>query len=112
MAKLRFLDDPAFKSLRAGETSEFQRLIENRATVDFSSTDLRGTDFRAIDLRKIILRDAYLRDADLRGCDLRQVDLTGATIQNARIAGAYFPDTLAAEEIMMSVRHGTRLRPK
>lgn len=112
MNKLRFLEDVAFKCLRGGDIDEFHRVIEGRTTVDFSGTDLRGTDFRKADLRKVILRDSYLRDADLRGCDLRQTDLSGATLQGARIGGTYFPDSLSAEEIMMSVQHGTRLRTK
>ena len=110
MATLRFLDDIAFKCLRGGDIAEFHRVIEGRTTVDFSGTDLRGTDFRKADLRKVILRDSYLRDADLRGCDLRQMDLSGATIQGARIGGTYFPENISAEEIMMSVQYGTRLR--
>jgi uncharacterized protein YjbI with pentapeptide repeats len=112
MSTLRFLDDIAFKCLRGGDIAEFHRVIEGRTTVDFSGTDLRGTDFRKADLRKVILRDSYLRDADLRGCDLRQMDLSGATIQDARVGGTYFPDSLPAEEIMMSLKHGTRLRTK
>jgi uncharacterized protein YjbI with pentapeptide repeats len=110
MTTLRFLDDVAFKSLRGGDIDEFHRAIEGRTIVDFSGTDLRGTDFRKADLSKVILRDCYLRDADLRGCDLRQIDLSGTTLQGARIGGTYFPDSLLAEEIMMSVQYGTRLR--
>jgi len=110
MSTLRFPDDVAFKCLRGGDLDEFHRVIEGRTKVDFSSTDLRGTDFRQVDLRKVILRDSYLRDADLRGCDLRQTDLSGASLQGAHIGGTYFPDNLSAEEIMMSVEHGTRLR--
>lgn len=112
MGKLRFLDDPAFKCLRSGEVDKFHRLMEGREPADFSGTDLRGTDFRQVDMTKLILRDAYLRDADLRGCDLRNVDLTGATLQDARIAGVYFADNLPADEITMSIRYGTRLRPR
>lgn len=106
----KFLQDPAFRLLRVGEVEAFHKNIEGRDIVDFSGTDLRGTDFRKVDLSRIVLRDAYLRDADLRGCDLRQVDLEGASLQNAKISGAYLPANLSAEEIRMSLRHGTRLR--
>ena len=110
MGTPRFPQDPAFKLLRVGEVDAFHKNIEDRDVVDFTGADLRGTDFRKVDLSKIILRDAYLRDADLRGCDLRHLDLEGVSLQSAKIGGAYFPDNLAANEIRMSLRHGTRLR--
>ena len=106
----KFLQDPAFRLLRVGEVEAFHKNIEGRDTVDFSGTDLRGTDFRKVDLSRVILRDAYLRDADFRGCDLRHLDLEGASLQNAKISGAYLPANLSAEELRMSLRHGTRLR--
>ena len=112
MGKARFIDDEAFRSLRAGDAQTFHRLIEPRATVDFSNADLRGTDFRNVDLSKVVMRGAYLKDADLRGMDLRKVDLEGASIHNARIGGAYFPINLPAEEIELSVKHGTRMRTR
>jgi len=110
MAEPRFPDDPAYKSLRAGDLDAYHRAIRDREVVDFSGTNLRAVDFRAADLGKIVLRDAYLRDADLRGCDLRHVDLEGASLQGARIGGTYFPTHLPAAEITMSVEHGTRIR--
>ena len=110
MAAPRFLQNPAFKLLRVGEVDAFHKNIEGQDCVDFSGSDLRGTDFRRVDLSRIVLRDAYLRDADFRGCDLRHLDLEGASIQNAKISGAYLPSSISAEEIRMSLRHGTRLR--
>jgi len=110
MSKPLFIDDLAFKALRAGNLDEFHRHIKDREVVDFSNTDLRATDFRNADLSKIVLRDAYLRDADLSGCDLRHVDLEGASLHNAKIAGAYFQKNLPTGEIRMSLKHGTRLR--
>ena len=110
MAAPKFLQDPAFRLLRVGEVEAFHKNIEGRDVVDFSGTDLRATDFRKVDLSRVVLRDAYLRDADLRGCDLRHMDLEGASLQNAKISGAYLPTNLSAEEIRMSLRHGTRLR--
>lgn len=107
-----FPRDPVFKLLRVGEVDAFHKNIEGRDVLDFSGTDLRGTDFRKVDLSKIILRDAYLRDADFRGCDLRHLDLEGASLQSAKISGAYFPENIAASEISMSLRHGTRIRTK
>ncbi len=105
-----FVDDPAFKALRAGDLDGFHRLIQDREVVDFSDADLRATDFRKVDLSKLVLRNAYLRDADFRGCDLRHIDLEGASVHNARIAGVYFQKNLPSREIRMSLRHGTRMR--
>jgi uncharacterized protein YjbI with pentapeptide repeats len=112
MGKARFIDDEAFRTLRAGDAQAFHRLIERRANVDFSDADLRGTDFRNVDLSKVVLRGAYLKDADLRGMDLRKIDLEGASIHNARIGGTYFPANLPADEIELSVKHGTRMRTR
>ena len=110
MGKARFIDDEAFRCLRAGDGPAFHRLIERRSVVDFSDGDLRGTDFRNVDLSKVVLRGAYMKDADLRGMDLRKVDLEGASIHNARIGGTYFPLNIPAAEIQLSMQHGTRMR--
>jgi uncharacterized protein YjbI with pentapeptide repeats len=96
--------------LRAGEVDAFNQAARERGVVDFRGADLRSIDFRRVDLSNVILRDTYLRDADFRGCDLRHLDLTGASLHNARVSGVYFPYSLPASEIRMSLRHGTRLR--
>ena len=107
MANPVLLDDPAFKCLRVRDLDGYHRAVAGRKTLDFSGTDLRGTDFRGVDMSNIVLRDAYLRDADLRGCDLRHTDLEGASLHNAKVAGAYFPANVAAEELLVSlqIRH-------
>jgi uncharacterized protein YjbI with pentapeptide repeats len=110
MSAPRFPRDPAFRLLRVGEVDAFHKNIEDRDLVDFAGADLRGTDFRKADLSKVILRNAYMRDADLRGCDLRHLDFQGVSLQNAKISGAYFPENVTADEILMSVLHGTRIR--
>ena len=64
MANLpRFLNDEAFKCLRAGDREGFSRATANCQQVDLTGSDLRATDFRNMDLSKLILRDCYLRDA-------------------------------------------------
>ena len=107
---LRFPDDEACRCLRAGELEQFRRLTAGRPTVDFSNSDLRGVDLRHVDFARVVIRGCYLRDADLRGLDLRPVDLEGASIFHARVSGTYFPPTLSADEIRLSVECGTRLR--
>lgn len=110
MTRPKFLDDETFKSLRSGEKETFNNLVKNRESIDFSDCDLRATDFRGIDLSKVILKGAYLRDANLRGQDLRQHDLEGCSIFHAHISGVFWPRNLSAEEIRLSLDHGTRMR--
>lgn len=108
----RFLDDEAFRCLRAGDLAGFHQAIADRSNVDLSGSDLRSADLRRADLSKVVLRGAYLKDADLRGLDLRHLDLEGCSLHNAKIGGVFFPDNLPAAEILLSVQLGTRLRPQ
>jgi hypothetical protein len=110
MARPKFLDDEAFKSLRSGEKEEFNNLVKNKEKIDFTDCDLRATDFRDVDLSNVVLKGAYLRDANLRGQDLRQHDLEGCSIFHAHISGVFWPRNLSAEEIRLSLDHGTRMR--
>lgn len=103
-------DDELYRLLRDGRIDEF-----NQRRDALGAYDLRRCDFRTVDLRgmhadALDLRDCYFRQADLRGVDLTQANLEGASIHNARISGAYFPSRLRADEIMLSLTHGTRLR--
>mgnify|MGYP000924559508 CR=1 FL=1 len=50
------------------------------------------------------------RSADLRGIDFRNASLEGASLAHAQISGTYFPAELSADEILMSMNFGTRLR--
>lgn len=110
MSEPRYLEDPAYRCLRVEDIDGYNMAIINRPEVDFTDANLRSVDLRRADLEKVILRGAYLRDADLRGCDLRGMDLEGASFHNAKVAGAYFPGNVAAEELKLSLEHGTRIR--
>jgi uncharacterized protein YjbI with pentapeptide repeats len=48
--------------------------------------------------------------ADLRGVDLSCANLDGASINRAHISGAFFPREIPAQEILLSIEHGTRMR--
>ncbi len=103
-------DDPMYRLLREGAVEEF-----NTRRASGETSDLRGCDFRTLDLRKLDakdldLRDGYFRQTDLRGVDLTEANLEGASINAAKISGAYFPPELSAEELMLSLTHGTRMR--
>lgn len=110
MNQPKFINDDAFRALRAGDVEAFHRMTAGRETIDFSDGDLRAADFRKANLSKVILRGAYLKLADLRGCDLRHLDLEGCSLHQAKVGGAYFPNNLPAEEIRLSVQEGTRIR--
>ena len=62
------------------------------------------------DLRTADLRGAYCKGVDLRGVDLSEAKLEGASFHLARISGAYFPKNVLAEELIMSLDLGTRIR--
>ena len=103
-------DDPMYRLLRDGEVEEF-----NTRRAGGESCDLTGCDFRTLDLRKLDakgldLRDCYFRQSDLRGVDLSETNLEGASINAAKISGVFFPKQLSAEEINLSLTHGTRMR--
>ena len=92
--------DPLYRLLREGRVDVFNQEKANGKTCDLTHCDFRGLD----------LRDCYFRQADLRGLDLSEANLEGASINAAKISGAYFPKALSAEEITLSLTHGTRMR--
>ena|SRR5688572_4395082 len=106
----KFIDDPAFRDLRANDIQHFEEHMAGRNQVDFSCADLRGVDLRNVDVCRLILKDAYLRDADLRGLDLRCLDMEGCSLHGAQISGTYFPDDISPQEIANSIQYGTRIR--
>jgi len=102
--------DPLYLLLRAGGAEEFNRRVHAGEKCDLRGCDFRGIDLRGIDVGNMDLSDCYFRQADLRGLDMRTCQLEGASLHAAHISGTYFPRKLAAEEIEMSVRLGTRMR--
>jgi len=64
---------------------------------------------RGLDAAGIDFSNSYFRGTDLRGIDFSKATLAGASLNGARISGALFPAELAAEEIALSVNHGTQL---
>jgi uncharacterized protein YjbI with pentapeptide repeats len=106
----RFVNHPAYRCLRVGDVAGFHHYTSADEILDLSGADLSGLDLRKVDLNKVIIRGAYLKEADLRGQDLRQVELEGCSLRDAKVSGAYFPDALAPQEILMSLQFGTRLR--
>ncbi len=110
MVKLRICEDPPYHLLRDGSVEEFNRQQEAGEKCDLRGCDLSGLDLRNLNADGLDLRDCYLRQADLRGIDFSNTRLEGASINGAKIYGTLFPTKLSAEEITLSLQHGTRMR--
>ena len=102
--------EPLYRLLREGKVEVFNQEIAQGKSCDLTNCDFRGLDLRAIDANGLDFSGSYFRQADLRGVDLSKAKLQGTSIHSARIAGAYFPPELSAEEIQLSLIHGTRMR--
>jgi uncharacterized protein YjbI with pentapeptide repeats len=103
-------DDPLYHLLRNGFVDKFNAMREQGNACDLRGCDLRGLDLRELHAAGLDLGNCHLQHTDLRGVDLSRTNLEGANINGAKIAGAYFPAELGAEEINLSLLHGTRMR--
>ncbi|MEJ1365133.1 MAG: pentapeptide repeat-containing protein [Candidatus Sedimenticola sp. (ex Thyasira tokunagai)] len=110
MSTPKTINDPLYNLLKSGQIEAFNQRRRAGEECDLRGSDLRSIDLREIDAEGLDLSDCYLHQADLRGVDMSQTRLEGASIFGARIAGTYFPDKLSAEEITLSLQHGTRMR--
>ena len=108
--KLRAPGDDLYRLLREGYIEEFNARREGGEQIDLADCDLRNLDLRGLSARGLNFSGCYFRQADLRGVDFSESNLEGASINGARISGAYFPGDLTAEEITLSLLHGTRMR--
>lgn len=110
MSQPKQIDSPLYVLLRKDDVDGFNREKPRDGVIDLRGGDFRGLDLRNLDTTGIDFTDAYFRSADLRGLNLRDTPMEGASIAHAQISGAYFPPELSADEILMSVNFGTRLR--
>ena len=99
-----------YKLLLDENIKEFNACRARGETINLNGANLRGLDLRLMNASGLDMSNAYLRGADLRGVDFRTTQLEGASMAEAKISGCYFPKTLSAEEIRMSVEKGTRMR--
>jgi uncharacterized protein YjbI with pentapeptide repeats len=102
--------DSLYSLLREGRGEEFNRRRQAGETCDLRGCDFRGLDLREVQVADIDFSDCYFRQTDLRGLDLRSCRMEGASLHAAHVSGAFFPVQLAAPEIELSVRLGTRMR--
>ncbi len=103
-------DDAMYRLVREGNVETFNNEREKGTQFDLVGADFRGVNLTGINADGLDLSNCYFRQADLRGLDLRGATLDGASIHAARISGVYFPDDFSADELTMSLLHGTRLR--
>ncbi len=102
--------DPMYQLLRDDKVAHFNKLRAEGKSCDLVGCDFRGLDLRELDVKGLDLTDAYFRGADLRSVDFRNCKLIGASLADAKISGCYFPNDISAQEILMSLTQGTRLR--
>lgn len=104
------LDDEMYRLLREEKIEEFNAQRSMGKECRFQGVDFRGVVLRGADVQGIDFSDCYFRQADLRGLDMSTCSLKGASLLEAKISGTYFPKELCADEIMMSLTYGTRMR--
>ncbi|KVV06394.1 MULTISPECIES: pentapeptide repeat-containing protein [Pseudomonas] len=109
MSRPRLLDSALYALLHKDDIRGFNQ-ERPQGPIDMSGGDFRGLDLRELNAQEVDFTDGYFRSADLRGLDLRTTCIEGASLAHAQISGAYFPVELTADEILMSVNFGTRLR--
>ncbi|AFI83154.1 pentapeptide repeat-containing protein [Methylophaga nitratireducenticrescens] len=111
MVKPKITQELLYQLLRDGKIEEFNHRIAKGESVDLTSCDFRHLNLQGLIANGLDFSNSYFRQADLRGIDFSQsVSLQGASIHGAKISGVYFPEQLTAEEISLSLLHGTRMR--
>ena len=110
MSQPKLLDTPLYVLLHKDDIRGFNSERPTDGPIDMVGGDFRGLDLRELNADGVDFRNAYFRSADLRGIDFSNANLEGASLGHAQISGAYFPPELSADEILMSMNFGTRLR--
>jgi uncharacterized protein YjbI with pentapeptide repeats len=105
-------DDPLYVLLREGNIEDFNTLREQGHGCDLTCCDFRGLNLRGLVAKGLDFSNSYFRQADLRGVDLSNSIMEGCSINGAKISGTLFPRELSADEITLSLLHGTRMRYK
>jgi uncharacterized protein YjbI with pentapeptide repeats len=111
MAGPKISDDPLYRLLRIGKIDEFNQRIAAGETVDLKGCDFRHINLQQLNADGLDFSDSYFRQSDLRGVDFSKcIYFEGASIHAAKISGARFPREIRADETLLSLEYGTRLR--
>jgi len=105
-----FKDSEMYRILRDEDIEAFNKRKEAGEICDLTGADFRNLVLSGINAEGIDFSGCYFRGCDLRGVDFSQSKLEGASIHDAQISGVLFPVSLRAEEISLSLEHGTRMR--
>jgi len=103
-------NDELYRLLREGKIDEFNTRKASGESCDLTSADFRSVDLTGLNADGLDLSHCYFRMSNLRGIDFSNTRLDGASIHGAQISGVFFPATLDANEILLSLEHGTRMR--
>jgi uncharacterized protein YjbI with pentapeptide repeats len=101
---------PKLELLFEENLDKFNSMVEKGSPPKLRDCNISGLDLRKANLRGLDLSGSYLRGSNLRGLDLTGCNLQGASLQGALISGTFFPKSIPAQEIMLSVKYGTRMR--
>lgn len=110
MAEPEMKENHLYKLLREGKVNDFNHACAQGDSPDLINADMRGLGLQGLIADGLDLQGCYLRQADLRGIDFSRANLDGASIHAAKISGCLFPTELSADEITLSLTHGTRMR--
>lgn len=108
--KPEFKDSEMYRLLRDENITEFNKRKEAGEICELTGADFRNLVLSGINADGIDFSGCYFRGCDLRGIDFSMSKLEGASIHDAQISGVLFPTSLRAEEISLSLNHGTRMR--
>ena len=104
-------DNPLYLLLRECKVAEFNQRIAAGEVAELAGCDFRHVNLKEINAEGLDFTGSYFRQSDIRGVDFTQCkSMEGASIHGAKISGAYFPDEIRADELLLSLEHGTRLR--
>lgn len=110
MSAPKITQNPMYQLLRHEKVQEFNDRRAAGEKVDLAYCDFRSLDLRGLNAKGLDLTGAYFRGADLRGVDFSETMLDGVSIATAKISGVKFPLEIPAQEIMLSLQFGTRMR--
>ena len=103
--------DPLYLLLRENKVAEFNQRVAAGEEVNLVGCDFRHVNLTGLNTEGLDLSGCYFRQSDIRGVDFTKCKtMIGASIHAAKISGVFFPDDIRADEILLSLEHGTRLR--
>jgi len=102
--------DPINMLLREGKIEEVNAALASGKVPSFSDTDFRSMDLTGLNTKNMDFSNSRFRLANLSGLDLSSCNLKGISLRDAKVSGVIFPEHIPANEIIMSIKYGTRLR--